>query len=155
MVGGYRLFTAAIAQSDAAADLEQDWLGNRPKAEYRSAAADVLTAGQDPGSLERPLAISIGVVPGQLGALIHLTDAIVHAIDLAVSTRQEHLIDEDAAQQLLSTMQSMEMMDRFRVPDVFRPEVSAAPAAAAHRRLMAFLGRPANNQHLPSRANSI
>lgn len=53
MVGGYRLFAAAIAQcgnaqSDGAADFEHDWLGNHPKEEYQRAAAEVLAAWRSP-----------------------------------------------------------------------------------------------------------
>lgn len=149
MVGGYRLFEAAIAQSNGAADFAHDWLGNHPKEAYQRAAAEVLAAWRIPGALERPVSISVGVVPGHLGALIHLTEVVVHGIDLAAATTQEQHLDEESAQQLLSTMQEMEMMDRFRVPDVFGPELSAPATAPAHRRLMAFLGRPAGYQPVP------
>ncbi|MBG0738063.1 TIGR03086 family protein [Paeniglutamicibacter antarcticus] len=144
MVGGYRLFVAASSGSDDDADFERDWLGNCPKEAYRTAAAEVLAAWRVPGVLDRPLSISIGVVPGRLGALIHLTEVVVHGIDLAVATTQEEFIDEELAQQLLNTMLELGTMERFRAPEIFGPEKSAPPTAPAHRHLMAFLGRPAD-----------
>lgn len=144
LVGGYRLFHASIQETGAPMDFETDWLGTDPFAEYKSAAADVTRAWKEPGVLDRTLTISVGPVPGQLAALIHLTEVAVHGIDLAVATSQEHSIDEGAAEGLLNSMQQMEVMEQFRVPGIFQPEVSAAADAPPHKRLMAFLGRPAD-----------
>jgi uncharacterized protein (TIGR03086 family) len=153
MVGGYRLFTSAIKQTDPPGHFEQDWLGNNPHAAYREAAAAVLTAWEVPGAMDRPLSISVGVVPGHLGALIHLTEVIVHGIDLAVSTGQEYRVNQESAQHLLNTMQEPGMMDPFRIPGVFGPEQPAPAEAPAHHRLMAFLGRDIGspgNHHRPA-----
>jgi uncharacterized protein (TIGR03086 family) len=149
MVGGYRLFHAAIAGTGEALEFEADWLRNDPVTEYTTAAAGVLAAWRAPDVLERTLTISVGPVPGPLAALIHLTEVTVHGIDLAVATSQERSIDEDAAEGLLTTMQQMGVMEQFRVPGIFEPERNAAAEAAPHKRLMAFLGRPADISPVP------
>jgi len=144
LVGGYRLFHAAIQGTGTPMDFDADWLGADPLTEYKSAAADVVSAWKEPVVLERTLTISVGPVPGHLAALIHLTEVTVHGIDLAVATAQEQCIDEDAAEDLLSTMQQMGVMEQFRVPGIFEPERSAPAGAPPHKRLMAFLGRTAD-----------
>lgn len=154
LVGGYRLFAAAINQVETTAAFEQDWLGRNPKKSYLDAANEVLTAWQTPGALQRPVGISIGVVPGDLGALIHLTEVVVHGIDLAVSTMQEQHIDEESARHLLSTMREGGMMDRFRVRGVFEAERAAVANAPSHRRLMAFLGRPTSGSAMEGASGS-
>ncbi|MDQ0769414.1 uncharacterized protein (TIGR03086 family) [Pseudarthrobacter defluvii] len=146
MVGGYRLFHAAITGTGDGMDFEADWLGTDPVTEYTNAATDVLTAWRAPDVLERTLTISVGPVPGQIAALIHLTEVIVHGIDLAVATSQEQLIDDGSAEDLLTTMHQMGIMGQFRVQGIFQPELPAPSDAPAHRRLMAFLGRDANWQ---------
>lgn len=149
MVGGYRLFQAAIQDTGVARDFDDDWLRSDPIQEYNSAATDVLTAWCEPGVLERTLSISVGPVPGHLAALIHLTEVIVHGIDLAIATSQEHCIDEDVAERLLGTMQQTGIMGQFRVDGIFQPERSAPSTGPAYRRLMAFLGRRLRTAQLP------
>ena len=140
LVGGLRLFTAAL-NGTAAADHDSDWLGTDPSAAWASAAAADAIAWRTPGALDATLEISLGSVPGPLGAIIHLTEIVVHGSDLAVATGQEHLLDSALIDDVLDSMKSMGI-DAFRVPGVFGPELHCEPGEPAHVRLLAFLGRP-------------
>jgi uncharacterized protein (TIGR03086 family) len=84
--------------------------------------------------------ISVGSLPGPLAAVVHLTEILVHGVDLAVATGQEQLIDQELCAGLLVTMRAMGV-DAYRVPGVFAPEVAAPEAVAPHEQLASFLGR--------------
>ena len=140
-VGGMRLFAGAIQRGEPAVNLDGEWLGDDPKAAYHRAARDDIAAWHTPGALDRTFELSFGTVPGPMAAVIHLTEIVVHGIDLAVATGQEAVVDEPLAQELLATMKGMGTIDSFRVPDVFGPEVPASDDEPPHRRLMAYLGR--------------
>jgi hypothetical protein len=62
-------------------------------------------------------------------------------VDLAVTTGQQAVADEELCAELLSVMRGMGGFDAYRVPGVFGPEVQPAPGAAPHARLPAYLGR--------------
>ncbi|MFI6322866.1 TIGR03086 family metal-binding protein [Nonomuraea sp. NPDC050556] len=138
-VGGMQIFAAEL-DGRAHGDHEDDWLAADPAGAYRAAAAADLAAWQRPGALDGKVQISLGVLPGPMAAVIHLTELVVHGADLAVATGQEHLVDEDACDALLGTMRTMGM-DAYRLPGVFNAELQPEPDAPAHRRLLAFLGR--------------
>jgi hypothetical protein len=59
---------------------------------------------------------------------IHLMDTYVHALDA------------ELAETALSMSKEMGL-DNFRTPGVFGPEVPCDESDAAHRRLLAYLGR--------------
>jgi len=140
LVGGLRLFTAALTGMPAA-DHDSDWLGMDPVAAWTAAAAADAAAWRHPGALDGTLEISLGPVPGALGGVIHVTEIITHGVDLAVATGQEDLLDEELIDDLLATMRALGV-DAFRVPGVFGPEVAMDPGRPVHLRLLAFLGRP-------------
>jgi uncharacterized protein (TIGR03086 family) len=140
LVGGLRIFTAQLTGTDAGGEHEDDWLGNSPAAAYTAAAAAVLAAWRAPGAMDRTLSISLGDVPAPLGAVIELTEVVVHGLDVAVATGQEDRVDAEQATALRELMLDMGM-DSFRVPGVFGPTVPAPTDAPAHRQLLAFLGR--------------
>jgi uncharacterized protein (TIGR03086 family) len=140
LVGGLRLFTAQLTGTDAGGDHEDDWLGDHPVAAYADAAAAVLAAWRAPDAMGRTLHISLGPVPAPLGAVIELTEVVVHGLDLAVATGQSDRVDDDQAAALHQLMLGMGF-DAFRVPEVFGPAAEVADTAPAHLRLLAFLGR--------------
>ena len=140
LVGGLRIFTAQLTGTDAGGEHEDDWLGDSPAAAYTAAAAAVLTAWRAPGAMGRTLSISLGDVPAPLGAVIELTEVVVHGLDLAVATGQEDRVDAGQAAALHALMLGM-VMDSFRMPGVFGPPAPAPADAPAHRQLLAFLGR--------------
>ncbi|WP_406271560.1 hypothetical protein OH799_30990 [Nocardia sp. NBC_00881] len=63
-------------------------------------------AWSHPGTLDTTIRLGFGTVPGPMAALIHLTEILVHGIDLAVVSAQEHLIDEQQLEYLLTTMRA-------------------------------------------------
>ena len=141
LVGGLRMFATAVAGGDGAAGFDVDWLGDDPKAAYRDAAPGASAAWHADGALDGVVRISLGPIPGRLAAVVHLTEIVVHGVDLAVATGQEHAVDEDLCAELLATMHDMGGIDAFRVPDVFGPEVAPPQDAPASRRLLAYVGR--------------
>ncbi|GAA4619756.1 TIGR03086 family metal-binding protein [Actinoallomurus vinaceus] len=141
LVGGMRIFAAELTGTDAGGAHEDDWLGADPQAAYATAAGLDRAAWHRPGVLEATVRLGFGAVPAPMAALIHLTEVLVHGADLAVATGQEALIDEPACEELLTVMCGMDF-SAFRRPDMFGPEVPAPADAPAHRRLLAFLGRP-------------
>lgn len=142
LVGGMRIFAAELTGIDAGGEHESDWLTIDHHAAYRTAAALDRAAWQRPGALSANVRLGFGTVPGTTAALIHLTEVLVHGIDLAVAVGHEDLIDQRAAAELLEIMRGMDF-DGFRQPGMFGPVVTVPPAAPAHRRLLAFTGRSA------------
>jgi uncharacterized protein (TIGR03086 family) len=140
LVGGLRIFTAQLTGTDAGGEHEDDWLGDSPATAYTAAAAAVLTAWRAPGAMTRTLSISLGDLPAPMGAVIELTEVVVHGLDLAVATGQEDRVDAAQAASLHALMLGMGV-DAFRVPGVFGPAVPAPADAPRHRQLLAFLGR--------------
>ena len=141
VVGGLRIFTAELRGVDAGADHEADWLGADPQQAYALAAAADRAAWQRPGALDTTVRISLGALPGQLAAGIHLTEILAHGADLAVATGREDLVDQRQYEDLLRLMRDMGGVDSYRLPGVFDAEVVAPADAPAHRRLLAYLGR--------------
>jgi uncharacterized protein (TIGR03086 family) len=140
LVGGLRIFAAQLTGRDAGGEHEDDWLGDAPAAAYADAAAAVLAAWRSSGAMDRTLDISLGPVPAPLGAIIELTEVVVHGLDLAVATGQTERVDEEQAAALHRLMLGMGF-DAFRVPGVFGPAVEVPTDAPASARLLGFLGR--------------
>ena len=145
LVGGMRLFAAGLTGTDAGGAHHDDWLGADPAGAFVSAAdADRAAwrhaAGTDAALAETKVRLGFGTVPGPMAALIHLTEVLVHGIDLALATDRGDLIDEHLCEDLLARMRQVDM-DAFRRPGMFGPPVSVPADAPAHVRLSAFLGR--------------
>jgi uncharacterized protein (TIGR03086 family) len=145
IVGGMRIFAAELTGADPGGEHHDDWLGTDPQAAYAAAAEADHTAWQHAAATETDLAkatvrLGFGTVPGPTAALIHLTEVLVHGLDLAVTVDRTDLIDQHLCQELLARMRQMDM-DAFRRPDMFGPEAAAPADAPAHIRLLAFLGR--------------
>jgi uncharacterized protein (TIGR03086 family) len=141
LVGGMRIFAAVVTDVGPGGEHEDDWLGEDPWMAYAMAADLDRKAWRSPGALDGTVTISLGTLPGPMAAVIHLTEVLVHGLDLAVAIGREDLADERASLQLLDTMAGMGGVDPYRVPGVFGPELAVPPGAPAHRRLLAYLGR--------------
>src|SRR3954447_22095946 len=143
LVGGLRIFAAQLTGTDAGGEHEDDWLGDSPAAAYADAAASVLAAWRAPGAMDRTLHMSLGPVPAPLGAVIELTEVVVHGLDLAVATGQTDRVDDEQAAALHRLMLGMGF-DAFRVPGVFGPAVEVLEGSPASVQLLGFLGREAS-----------
>ncbi|MFI9837718.1 TIGR03086 family metal-binding protein [Nonomuraea sp. NPDC051941] len=145
LVGGMRIFAAELTGTEAGADHESDWLGTDPQGAFAVAADLDRAAWHRPGALETSVRLGFGTVPGPMAALIHLTEVLVHGADLALATRQEHLVDQRSCEELLAVMRGMDF-DAFRRPGMFGPALPAPADASAHQRLLAFLGRAVTSE---------
>lgn len=103
-VGGMRIFTAELNDTDPGAEHESDWLGMDPRGAYTEAAEADRMAWNRPGALDTTVHISLGALPGPMAALIHFTEVCVHGVDLAVATDQQASVDEELCAELLSVM---------------------------------------------------
>jgi uncharacterized protein (TIGR03086 family) len=140
-VGGMRIFAAELTGQTPAADHDADWLGDDPRSAFLAAAAADRVAWALPDALSRTVTLSLGRLPGPMGAVIHLTEILTHGLDLAVAVGQVPLLDQCLCADLLALMHGMGGIDSYRVPGVFDAEVPADDAAAPHEQLAAFLGR--------------
>jgi uncharacterized protein (TIGR03086 family) len=139
-VGGMRIFTAQLTGKDPGADQEADWLGDDPRGRFTAAADADRSAWGSPDAPAMTVTISLGALPGPMAGVVHLTEIVVHGVDLAVATGHEQLIDQQLCHGLLGTMRAMGV-DAYRVPGVFGPEVGAPETGAPQEQLAAFLGR--------------
>jgi uncharacterized protein (TIGR03086 family) len=141
LVGGLRIFAAQLAgdRTDHAHD-GTDWLGGDPAGAYDLAAAEDLDRWRRLGAMTTVFDLAFGQVPADLALVVHLTEVVVHGLDLAVATGQEESVDQDLAGWLLELMRQMGT-DAFRVPGIFEAERPADPAGPPHRALLAYLGR--------------
>jgi uncharacterized protein (TIGR03086 family) len=140
VVGGMRIFAALVAGEPAPGAHEADWLGDDPAGAWAVAATADALAWRRPGALDGTIELSLGSLPVALAAWIHLSELVVHGIDLAVATDQLDLIDQTMAARLLAAMRVMNF-EAFRVPASFGAALEAPAAATPHEELMAFLGR--------------
>ncbi|GHJ48342.1 TIGR03086 family protein [Catellatospora sp. TT07R-123] len=140
LVGGMRIFAAELTGTGPVGEHESDWLGADPQAAFETAARLDRQAWQRPDALAATVHISLGALPGHVAASVHLTELVVHAVDLAVATEQETLVSEELCAEQLRLMRSAGI-DAYRVPGVFGAEVAVAPDAPAHLQLLAYLGR--------------
>lgn len=141
VVGGMRIFTGELTGVPAGADHDSDWLGTDPVAAYMDAADADRAAWALPLALAGTITIGLGTLPAPLAALIHLTEVVVHGVDIAVAIGREDLVDEQLCDDLLTTMEQAGGVDAYRVPGVFGPRLRMAADASARCRLLAYLGR--------------
>ncbi len=140
-VGGMRIFAALLTGQVPAAEHEADWLADDPRGAYDEAAAADRAAWWQPDALNRTLSLSFGDLPAPMAAVVHLTEVVVHGVDLAVATGREEHLDNDLCQGLLSMMVAMGGIDAYRQPGMFGAEQPCESEAPPHVRLAAYAGR--------------
>ncbi len=144
LVGGIRIFAGEVSGTPERAAHDSDWLGADPVAAYARAAAADRAAWARADALEGTITLGLGTLPGPLAAIIHLTEVVVHGVDIAVAVDRADLVDQDQCAALLGLMGRMGGVDAYRVPGVFGPEVSTCADEGGrppHERLLAYLGR--------------
>ena len=117
------------------------WLGADPVDAFATAAELDLGRLAHPRIPLRHRHHFARAAPGDFAGVIHLVELVAHGVDLAVATRQLHLVDEQLCEEVLALVTGMGGVDLYRVPTVFGPEVPVHPEAPAHARLAAYLGR--------------
>ncbi|MEV0298749.1 TIGR03086 family metal-binding protein [Nocardia sp. NPDC050710] len=141
VVGGMHIFAAELSGIDPGGAHEDDWLGADPQAAYAAAAEIDRAAWHRPDVPTATVHIGLGALPAPAAALIHLTEVLVHGIDIAVAIDRPDLADDALSAELLTTMRDTDGIDAFRAPGVFGAEVAIAADAPAHRKLLAYVGR--------------
>jgi uncharacterized protein (TIGR03086 family) len=117
-----------------------DRLGDDPVRAYRDAGASMQAAFSEPGALERTYIAPIGPATGFVLLNLRITEALVHAWDLAQATGQPILAPDDLAEHALafSRWQLEDRLPRTARFGEAQPVVDAAPPI---ERLVAYLGR--------------
>lgn len=141
LVGGMRIFAATLAREEPDAEHESDWLGHDPRSAYRRAAEADAAAWQSPEVLEGTVRLGFGIVPRPLAAAVHLTEVVIHGVDIALAIQRPDLVEEDLCAVLLAAMHGMGGLDPFRVPGMFGPQTPVPADAAPHQELLAYAGR--------------
>lgn len=119
-----------------------DVLGDDPSAAYDESAAKAAAAFEQPGAMERPVAVSYGPVPGEIYAGHRLVDVLIHGWDLAVATGQDRTLDPelvDACWEVVRPQQAL-----LQASGMFGSEVSVPDDADSQTKLLAALGRTAD-----------
>ncbi|WP_194815432.1 TIGR03086 family metal-binding protein [Nocardia sp. XZ_19_385] len=143
-VSGMHLFAAALSGMDAGAGHEDDWLGSDAQGAFAAAAEIDRAAWHRPDALDGTVDIALGALPGQYAAAVHLTELVVHGVDIAVAIERPDLADDQLCAELLAIMADQGGIDAFRKPGMFDAEVEISADAPAHRRLLAYVGRDWN-----------
>jgi uncharacterized protein (TIGR03086 family) len=141
LVGGMRIFAATISGQEPEAEHESDWLGHDPRGAFHTAAVLDAAAWQREDALAGTVTLGFGTVPRPLAAAVHLTEVVVHGLDIALAVGRQDLVDEALSAGLLAAMHEMGGLDPFRVPGMFGEQVSARADAEPHRQLLAYTGR--------------
>ena len=135
LVGGLQLFARPSSRGSArlsSATASDSGSGpTRLSSRYPRAAERDSAAWHQSAATDQIFELSIGQVPGELAAVIHLTEIVVHGADLAVATGRQDGIDEKGVTDCWPSCSGWGGVDGFRVPGVFGPAASAAPGGAA------------------------
>ncbi|WP_380170736.1 TIGR03086 family metal-binding protein [Kineococcus sp. DHX-1] len=108
-------------------------------AAYLSGVDGVRAAWADDAVLTATVHHPAGDMPGAAGATVYSQEFATHAVDLAVATGREDLLDEEFLAVVLETARRVVPADRDGFP--FGPPVEVPDDAPAHVRLSGWLGR--------------
>ncbi|HLS76406.1 MAG TPA: TIGR03086 family metal-binding protein [Nocardia sp.] len=141
LVGGMHIFAAKLSGNDTGAGTAEGWLGSDPQAAYAAAAEIDRAAWRRPDVPTATVQLSIGPVPAPAAVQIHLTELVVHGLDLALATGRTDLIDDALCAELLDTMRYYGGIDTYRAAGLFGPALPVDADAPGHRALLAYTGR--------------
>ncbi|MEU8896478.1 TIGR03086 family metal-binding protein [Nocardia sp. NPDC048505] len=131
----------AAALSGMGAERDDEWVGSDPQGAYAAAAEIDRAAWHRPDALAATMDSPYGTLPGAVVAAMHLTEIVVHGVDVALAIGRADLADDELCAELLSLMHAQGGIEGFRERGLFGPEVAIAADAPGHRRLIAYLGR--------------
>jgi uncharacterized protein (TIGR03086 family) len=144
LIGMNRVFAALLDGQPPPPRQSADHVEDDPVGAYRDSAAELQARFGRPGVLERTYRGPLGTATGAERLQIRLYDLLAHGWDLAQATEQPAGLPDDLAEQSLAfaRTQLTEQARRGR----FGPAQIAAGQAPAIERLVAFLGRPVNDE---------
>lgn len=108
-------------------------------AAYAAGLAEVRAAWADDAVLTTTVHHPAGDMPGAVGATIYAQEFATHAVDLAVATGRQDLLDEEFLAGVLEIARRVVPAQRDGFP--FDPPVAVPDDAPAHVRLSGWLGR--------------
>lgn len=106
---------------------------------YAAGVDGVRAAWADDAVLTATVHHPAGDMPGALGATVYTQEFATHAVDLAVATGREDLLDEEFLAAVLEIARRVVPAQRDGFP--FEPPVAVPDDAPAHVRLSGWLGR--------------
>jgi uncharacterized protein (TIGR03086 family) len=120
--------------ADGGYQLDDDW-----RTAYPANLAGLADAWRDPDAWQGMTRIGGVDLPGEVCAMVGLTEVVVHGWDLARSTGQPYQVDDDIAAAVLAHMESFTADGP--VEGLFGPAVAISDDAAPLDRAIALSGR--------------
>ena len=142
VIGGAQFFAAGMNGQQPAEG--QNWADGDYMAAFDEATAEVVSAFQQEGALERTIALPFGEMPGSAVMGIAMTDIFTHGWDIAKATGQSTNLAPELAAGILAQSQqaiSPEWRGPEGSPAPFGAEASCEDGSCAADQLAAFLGR--------------
>jgi len=119
---------------DGGYQLDDDW-----RRGYPDNLAGLADAWRDPGAWEGMTRVGGVDLPGEVCAMVALTEVVVHGWDVARSTRQNYDVDDEVAEALLAHLVGFTAAGP--VEGLFGPSVEISDDAPAFDRAIALSGR--------------
>ncbi len=144
MVGGATMFAISAEQGSVPDEMlgqlmGGDNVGSDPMGAWTAAAKRAMAAFEQPGAMEKIVALPFGQMPAGIALNIAIFDVATHAVDLARATGQ-HVTDTELLEGALALGRQM-VGPELRVPGVFGDEQAISAGASAEDQLLAFAGR--------------
>lgn len=139
------LWVAPLVEGEAIEQVgdrfEGDVLGADPVGASAASAASAAAAFQQPGALERPVAVSYGPIPGARYASHRFLDVLIHGWDIAKGTGQDTTLEDDLVAACWEIVEAEREL--FAASGMFDAAVDVPDDAPLQVRLLAALGRHA------------
>jgi uncharacterized protein (TIGR03086 family) len=138
LAAGNRLFVSALGGGPGGGAGES--ASPSLAADYLASSAELITAFERPGALEKVVTVPFGTVPGAVALQLRVTELLGHGWDLVQSTGQAAEFPADVAEKALAfSAPALARIPPDRTP--FGPPQPVDPDATALDRLAACLGR--------------
>ena len=144
MVGGATMFAISAEEGSVPDEvlgrlMGGDNVGSDPKGAWDTAAARAMAAFQQPGAMDKIVALPFGQMPAGVALNIAIFDVATHSVDLARATGQ-HVADTELLEGALAIGRQM-VGPELRAPGVFGDEQAISGGASVEDQLLAFAGR--------------
>jgi uncharacterized protein (TIGR03086 family) len=142
-VGGAGMFAAAFNGEDVQIESDgpgPDLVGDDPLGAWHAGIAAFNSAVDEPGAVDRMIALPFGTMPGGVVLEILKFDLTVHCWDVAKATGQTFEPPDDVVAHADAVARQM-LTPEMRGGGAFGPEVTPPGDATPIERLVAFTGR--------------